>query len=270
MCLHAFIFAERFIKNKIMSKYFLFLLVFAVIAACQIAEVPTVTPIDPDPPGSSNIIPKIKEETGGDYVGYHTYNEDGQLVEEKYNDGVKGVYNYTPGLLTIEWYDSVGTLTKLITMKLNDKGLRTDYTESGQTWSYEYAYDTLDRVISETAWQADGSLFFQSYFFYDLAGNLVKDSVYRYTGEQWRVYRYEYYADISNTVGNANYGKFYFGQSSKNYRRRSVYTSSTGESSVIDYITPVLDDKGRIIDRTVFYTQSNGNSGSYFYKYTYY
>lgn len=143
----------------------LFMITLSIFAACQITEVPTVAPLDPDAPGSPNSIPKIKEEIGDDYIGHHTYNQKGQLVEENYNNGAKGVYKYTPGLLTIEWHDSAGTLTQFITMKLNEKGLRTDYTATGQTFSYEFTYDSLDRVISETAREAGGSLFFQSYFF---------------------------------------------------------------------------------------------------------
>ena len=254
----------------------LFMLSLLAVAfmSCDKAEFDSIIPESSVSARVPQNKPFVKTETGNDYAGTFTYNNKGQIVEELYTlangDMHQITYTYLPNLVEMKEFDSTGTLLQLTTMKLNNKGLVIELKQSGIPRTSYYQYDNKDRVIKEYSINDDGSMGNTFFYFWNSAGDQVKDSLSKPDG-YWGVYNNAFYTNIPNTIAHENYGKNFFGKQSKHYMQRRVMTSSESELHVFDFLSPVQDAQDRLIDRTVVTTNYTDNlSYTATYQYSYY
>lgn len=247
------------------------MLIAVAFIACDKAEFDSITPESPVGTRAPQNKSLVKEQIGDDYTGTFKYNNKGQIIEELYNSGdYKITYTYLPNLVEMKEFDSAGTLLKTTIMKLNPKGLVIEFVESGLPRTMYFQYDSKNRVTKEWIIYDDGSMGNEFFFFYNSAGDMVKDSLQKPDGV-WTVYVNDFYTDVPNTIAHENYGKNFFGKQSKHCMKRRVMTSSIGELITYDFTLPVQDAEERVVERAYTITNfTNNNSYTVITQYAYY
>jgi len=230
-----------------------------LILSCQKDEF--FEPIEP----TFQSIPKLRTETDGTYFATYTYDEQGRIVEENYEDGWRTIYKYESNKVIRETYNTDGTFFDADTYQLNDKGLCTAFTDGQYGRTYYFQYDEDDRKIHGHSTEKDGTPF-QEYFYFYEDGNVVKDSTVYLSNNTFIVLTYEYFTDIKSTIGNYNKGIFYEGKGNVNPKKRCTRNFKGLSVDVYNYSVPVVNEDEHIMQTSY----SINNSTLYTYEYTYY
>jgi YD repeat-containing protein len=249
--------------------YFLFACLLC-LAACHTEEIHTVAPPGVDEPVKpSDELILIKHEISDGDTSTYSYDAEGKIKTSAYSNGSTHVSTYSPDKVQDVWYDDNGSIVEVNISHLDANGMCIKYSEAQSPRVSEYQYNADGQLIRETVREADGALH-SDWFFTYVDGNRVKDSTYRHQQGIWGVYKNEYDKTIRNSIGNEHRGRPYWGRGSKNYLTKRTYTSSVGEHTSYTYLTPVLDAKGRIIERTYVVQQSDSPAYSHTTRYVYY
>ena len=231
----------------------------AIILSCQKDEF--FEPIEP----ISQPIPKIRTETDGTYFATYTYDDQGRIVEENYEEGWKTIYKYESNKVIRETYNIDGTFFDSDTYQLNDKGICTSFIDGQYGRTYYFQYDADGRKTHGYSTSADGTPF-QEYFYFYENGNVVKDSTVYASDSSSIVVAYEYFTDVKTTIGNYNRGIFYLGKGNENPVKRITRDFKGINVDVYNYSIPIMNAEDHIMQTS--YSINNGTL--YTYEYTYY
>ncbi len=247
-------------------KFCLALLTCAAFVACDLQNFHTVAPPEdaPVPSSPGGNIPKVKSINEGDKSYTYKYDAQGRILEERYASGSVGLYSYTPGEVKIQWFNEVGVPGVEFHEILDSEGRCIQQTESDDTRTDIYEYDADGYLTKETSLNPDGSIFNEWYHFYE-NGNAVKDSMSRTSDGASYVYVNTYYTEIKNTTGDKNIGIQFWGKQNTNALKSKFFTTNAGQVIRYDYEEPVLDDKDRIISRSVNISGGSHNTWVYTY-----
>jgi hypothetical protein len=222
---------------------------------------PDFTPDWPTPDPKPKV-PKVKTEKGETDEGTYFYDEKGRQIKYVVSSGYHSETTYSTDQILKMNFNSDGALASIVTFDVNAKGLRTKYVRSDvPALTYYYEYNTADQV-SKTKAVSPGTIF--ENFYYYTHDNLdsvryVRNGVYQYT------YKYFYYNDIPNKMGNEIYGLMYEGKDSKNLLKNWYGTGTDGNVFVTSAYSYTFDDKDRVtsqVQAADSYTQT--------FDYTYY
>ena len=185
-------------------------------------------------------------EGDGSYLATYTYNDEGKIIEENYEEGWRTIYVYETGKVTRETYRPDGTYHSSNIYIINEKGLCTAFTETLYGRTYYFEYDANDRKVSGHSISAEGEPFQQYYYFYE-GGNLVKDSTVYVSDQTSIVNTYEFFTNIKSTTGNYNIGIFYLGKDNENMTKRINRNFKGVDFDVYDFAIPATDNNGHIM-----------------------
>ncbi|OJJ14911.1 hypothetical protein BKI52_40870 [marine bacterium AO1-C] len=188
-----------------------------------------------------------KKDTLGPYIiEKHTY----------YKDSITNKYHHDPrypnprGIVFIETPEPHIFRGMKHTFFLNPQKL----IQKIRSWiSYRYLkqrrYDKVGHLVYEETINLSPSQSVSKTFYKYHQGNLVQSTTFYYDNTQQNIPKdtlivnNEYYLDKLNTLGNANYGKRFYGKSSKNLLKSSQVK---GDAKITYLYT--FDKKGRVIE----------------------
>lgn len=244
-------------------KNVLFLISFLVLSLTSCIQEnlhPDFTPDWPAPDPKPEI-PKIKTEKSNNEEDTYIYDDKGRQIKYLASTGYRIETTYGNDHMDKMYFNTNGDLTSIFTFDLNAKGLRTKCTRTdvpGTT--YYYFYNAADQVIrTETITPVDT---FKNFYFYSHE-NL--DSIsYTQNGLHKYTYKYFYYNDIPNKIGNEIFGLMYSGKGSKNLLKNWYGTGIDGSVFVTSVCSYTFDDKDRVVSQS---QTTDNNSETYFYTY---
>jgi hypothetical protein len=237
----------------------LFLFALCFFACSKDSAISPIDPIDPLPG-----IVRIKTVTEDSVIATSTYDSQGRVREENYSDGWLTVYKYEPGKVIRDNFKTDGTISTTFTYHLNAKGLCTSWDDTRYERTFAYEYDADDHLVHSTTTSFDGTPFQESFYYYE-NGNRSRDStVYKQTDDYY-TYRYEYFTEIRNTIGDHNYGRTMWGADNQNPYKQIIRKSKGQPATYYNYSIPVLNSDSLIIQRS--YVINNGplNTKSFTY-----
>jgi hypothetical protein len=158
-----------------------------------------------------------------------------------YDDNNRQI-NYIKGIVPAYTYSYNGLDaqktqgTDLTTYILNDGlvpnfSLVTSSVVSSSNLTNSYSYDAAGQLIYSSETQAPQVI---NYSHTWQNGNLILTSFKRQTGNIITYIKYEYYTDITNSMGNEFVGLQLFGKSSKNAVKRVTKSFSNGNPMIIN------------------------------------
>lgn len=215
-----------------------------------------------------NIIESTEYAENG--FGWTTYDADGNeissyLSEDEFDDNgnqIKSTYHqsdlYDGSLETFDWvteyeYDDNNRQTKMIS-----------YEEDGSTiqYIYEYAYDSAGNCITETKYDADGTVSSTKDKEYDSDNNIIKETETNADGTGYMLTEYEYDSRGNQIKVSTSYNYDYYNSSSvseyeydiNDRQVRQTYYSDGALQSIncMEY-----DDYGNIIRTIIYYTEES-------------
>ncbi|QEC43997.1 hypothetical protein [Pseudobacter ginsenosidimutans] len=213
--------------------------------------------------GQPNMPLRVKAETDAGGSMLYTYNAAHNIVKAEFDNGFKKLeYLYEPGKImhTIVEADH----TYIIHYSLNEKGYVSNQQFEGETEKRFYEYNGNDFLIRTFN---DQTPRWESNYHYNASTGLL-DSIRSTVGDTWSgTSVFLYYTDKANSLGDENFGRYFFGKSSQHPVKSVASRRPEGnlvKVSVTNF-TYTYDSRGRISSRG--FTTSGGQSGNTTYTY---
>ncbi|HMH20174.1 MAG TPA: hypothetical protein VK563_00290 [Puia sp.] len=213
-----------------------FIFIFMIYSCKKDAHPPT------DPPGPP--APKVKTIIAGNDIRTYTYDSKGRVSQIVLDHYGRYDYAYTDTSVGISFYDTTQVFTGKEVYKLNTKGLATSssntyltsdlnlytYTSAGQLLTFT----TIRTLSNQPAIRWDYTYFYTNNNLDSVKFSLDDGSSVT-TGAKY--YYDAYFTDVTNTLGNVNYGQAFLGLSSKNPVKlaRDIGHDNTGDYPQTSY-----------------------------------
>jgi hypothetical protein len=200
-------------------------------------------------------ISKVHTRTAGNDVRTYTYDNMGRQTQSSSTANNSIVYEYDGSLVDYWIYYPGGTLAGSTVGQLNNNGLLTSYTSTNPNGTFAlsgiYTYNasrqqTGQEVNFSNGDQAIGTFTFQS-------DNLVSAESHVNGSLSWTK-THTYYLNKQNTLSNEAFGQPYYGTSSKNLVKSTVFTIIGGATTTEEFKYE-FDPQGRV---TKVKTTKNG------------
>lgn len=199
-------------------------------------------------------VPKIKTIQANNDLRTYTYDDKGRVIKIVYSLYGRDEYAYTDTGIVINSYDTSNAYKGTEVYKLDGQGRAIQYTESYSpedvvTFTYNGTGEVLSKVTTRTI-PGDPLRIWNTQYYY--TSNNLDSIITKFTeggipsGSSAEYYD-EYFAGITSTITNYNYGQYYLGAQTKGPIKtaRDIGETGTGEypTTTYDY---EYDPQGRI------------------------
>jgi YD repeat-containing protein len=187
---------------------------------------------------------KLKTATFEGGVETYSYDNQGRAILITNSDSKKTVYEYTPGLVTVRYFNSAGVNSITHVHELNGNGKSIRRTDTNKPGYEELRDYNADGTLKKSTVKDGAVVTVHDYFYSD--GNLEMSKTFE-NGIHLGSIMYTYYSDKINNLSNVEKGSDFTGKPNKNLLKSVSYEDENGFVFSVINSQYEFDAKGRVI-----------------------